>query len=142
MATPSRSFPRATEPHLKAVEDAIRSHMSGNGHPAFYLSYLNGNVILKAPSLSSVEDSVIQAAVDAAPVATNALAAKAMVDSLSPIDLAIERVHLDELNEVRANLNPAKTAISEATHLGAIKAKLDELIPDQPAKPPKEKDKP
>lgn len=142
MAMPSRSFPRATEPHMPAIADAIRAHLDGKGQPAFYLSYLNGHVILSAPSLSGVEDSVIQAAVDAAPVATNALAAKAMVDSLSPIDLAIERVHLDELNEVRANLNPAKAAISEAAHLGAIKSKLDGLIPDQPAKPPKEKDKP
>lgn len=37
-------------------------------------------------------------------------------------------------------LNPAKAAISEAAHLGAIKAKLDGLIPDHPVKP-KEKDK-
>ena len=138
MAMPSRSFPRATEPHMRAVEDAIRVHMAGNGHPAFYLSYLGGHVILKAPSLSGVEDSVIQAAVDAAPVATNAL-----VDSMPAIDLAKERRHRAELNEIRAALNPAKAALTWDAHVVGIKAELDGVIPDQPeTKPPKEKDKP
>ncbi len=142
MARPKRAFPRATEPHRPAIEKAIAAYMTGKGQPSFYLFWdaAASAVILEAPSLSGVEDSAIQAAVDAAPIATNALAAQDAIDTMSPVDLAIERVHLDEINEVRAALNPAKAALTEQAHLDAIKAKVAGIIPDRPTpKPEKEK---
>ena len=131
----ARTYPRATEPDLPSFNDAIRAHVvSATGKDLFYTSWNGSAVVLEMPNFTNINNATVQAAVDAAPVATNALAAKRLIDEISPVDRAKELVHLDELNVVRGALNPAKAAISAADHFAAIKTKLDTIVLDRPVK--------
>lgn len=132
----SRSYPRATEPDLNSLANAIRAHIiAACGNDSFYLSWTGAKVVLEHANLSNVNNATVQAAVDAAHVRTNAGDAKALVDNMPPDERAKMRAILGALNYIRGCLNPAKPALSEAEFMASIKSELDGIVLDRPAKP-------
>lgn len=129
-----RSYPRATEPDLVTLGDAIRVHMTAATLKPFYLSWNGKAVVLEADDLSGVNDATIQAAVTAAPEPSNKAAVKRWVDNMPLGEKATFLVILDAVNLVRSKLVPPLVAVTPAQFLGAVKAKADAIVPDTPIK--------
>lgn len=131
----SRTYPRAAEPDILALSDAIRAHMTTATTGSFYLRWTGSAVVLEAPDLSRVNNATVQAAVTAAPAPTNRADVKRWVDSMPNPEKAAFLTILDGINLVRSKLSPALAAITPAQFLTAIKAKADDIVPDVPTKP-------
>lgn len=131
----TKSYPRATEPDIQSLSDAIRAHMATATTGSFYLHWNGADVIVEAPDLSRVNNATIQAAVTAAPEPSNRADVKRWVDSIPLGEKATFLVILDAVNLVRSKLVPPLAAVTPAQFLTAIKAKADNIVPDTPTKP-------
>jgi hypothetical protein len=76
-----RRIPRASEPHLPTLNDALRPLLA-QGTPAssFRVRYENGAVVIEQNSFTGCDLQAIDAAVASAPEHTDKLEAKAEVD--------------------------------------------------------------
>lgn len=131
----ARTYPRATEPDIHALADAIRAHMTTATTGSFYLRWTGAAVILEAADLSRVNNATVQAAVTAAPAPSNKADVKRWVDTMPLGEKATFLVILDGVNLVRSKLVPPLAAVTPAQFLMAIKAKADDIVPDTPTKP-------
>jgi len=113
-----RTYPRATEPHFLSLAAALQPVLplvSG-------LRYFQGVVTIDA-DFSGTTDQAIQALVDAAPVTSPLLDAKARVDSLSLLERAGYLTLLDAINVERARHSAA--AITKLAFIQAVKDRVD-----------------
>lgn len=131
----TKVYPRATEPDLAALSDAIRAHMTAATTGSFYVQWNGSAVIIEAPDLSRVNDATIQSAVTAAPEPSNKADVKRWVDSMPLAEKATFLTILDGVNLVRSKLSPPLAAVTPAQFIAAIKAKADEIVPDRAEKP-------
>lgn len=127
----SKLYPRATEPDLVALSDAIRAHMTTATPKPFYLSWNGKAVVLEADDLSKVNNATIQSAVTACPAPSNKADVKRWVDSMPNPEKATFLAILDQVNFIRSKLVPPLAAITPAQFLGAIKTKADEVVLDR-----------
>lgn len=127
MTRAARVYPRATEPDLPSLADAIRAHLAAAGHPEFYLSWTGGSVVLEAASLDGVTDQTVQAAVDAAPVPSEMLTVKRYIDQMPLAERANFLTILDQINFIRSKLPTPLAAITPAQYVAAVKAKAESL---------------
>ena len=123
----AHSYPRATEPDLPALADAIRAHLTAAGHPAFYLAWTGSSVVLEATSLDGVTDQTVQAAVDAAPAPCELLTVKRYVDQMPLAERANFLTILDQINFIRSKLPTPLGAITPEQYVAAVKAKAESL---------------
>lgn len=119
----ARSFPRATAPYLPTLGDAIRSLFQ----PAegFYLRWTGAAVIVECGNWTGVSNADVQAQVDAAPLDTPAVRAKADADALTDVAKAAYLTLLDLVNVERARHGVA--AVTPAQFITAVKNKVDVL---------------
>jgi hypothetical protein len=114
----TRSFLRATEPHFPSLATALSSLLTLQG----LLWFDKGSVFVTA-DFASTTNPAVQAIVDAAPVTSEALTAKAMVDQINLVERAAYLTLLDAINVERAR--HGAQAITKPQFIQAVKDRVE-----------------
>lgn len=103
------STARTTEPDPASLLASLRALDATAG-----VQHTSGPqyVIKKATAWTAPQIAAAQTVIDTAPAATPQLAFQAAVDAFTPLDLAVMRVLLDEVNVLRTELNTLRAAVS------------------------------
>lgn len=100
----ARSYPRATEPHIPSVVDAVRPLLVVANAGGFYVSWANGVVTIEQGGWNNVDDGAMQAVIDAAPTHSEIIATIAAEQSaattlklptFAEIDAIVDQVFFD-----------------------------------------------
>lgn len=125
MAMEVRRISRATAPHLPTLADDLRSLLAVANAGSFHLRYQDGGVVIEQNSFSGVNVSAVEAAVAAAPDASEVLDVKAELKALPLLTKAIVLSLIDAINTERAQ--HGRAAITQTQAVNAIIAKVDEI---------------
>jgi hypothetical protein len=127
MPMAQRSVSRATAPHLPTLNTTLTPLLAVAGAGGFHTRYDGAHVVIEQGTFAGVNTAAVDAAVAAAPVATDELDAQCWVDAMPITDKAVLLTLLDEINTIRTNpaLGLAARAVPQA--IGAVRTKAGTL---------------
>jgi hypothetical protein len=100
---------RATEPDQVALVQAVRTL---DATASVWWDNEARYRITKATAWTAPQIAAAQNAIDTAPAITPSIRAQNAVDAYGPLDLAVMRVMLDEINVLRTELNTLRAVVS------------------------------
>jgi len=122
-----RSVNRATAPHLPTLAATLAPLLTVANAGSFHLRWTGSAVQIEQASFTGVNTTSVDNAVAAAPVYTDALAAKSEIDNWPKPVLALVRLITIELNRLRQNPTTTFAAFTQAQVIAAIKTEVDNL---------------
>lgn len=123
----TRIVARVTPPHLPSLITTLTPLLAVAAAGSFYLRWQSGAVYIDQESFVGVDLAAVDAAVAAAPIWTQALEDKQIVDDLPKWHKAIVLTLLDQINTLRTQPATVFAAVTPAQAWAAVKAKYDTL---------------